>query len=56
MRLHVALIALLCLVALWGTSALLRGLGVEALALRYAATGRGLCIYLLLLRRGRPTC
>mgnify|MGYP000869455978 FL=1 len=51
MRLHVALIALLCLVALWGTSALLRGLGVEALALRYAASlAVGYAVYLVLLR------
>ena len=51
MRLHVALIALLCLAALWGTSALLRSLGVEALALRYAASlAVGYAVYLLLLR------
>jgi hypothetical protein len=51
MRLHIALIALLCLAALWGTSALLRALGMDALALRYAAgLAVGYAVYLLLLR------
>jgi hypothetical protein len=51
MRLHIAVIALLCLAALWGTAAALRLLGVGSLGLRYAlslAVGYG--VYLLLLR------